>query len=282
MLTVCGFRVIWQFGEQPPTLLASDTSAMVAVPLTAPAVFVSIPTWSALLLVAPGASRLNEPVAVTGPVVGAMLALRAAWGVCGSVSVLVKLRKAVGEGALTRTFPRFTGSGVCALGFAGLMTWPDVWMVPTTPKSADPTWAVPSPLLTPLTAPAVKKLTGIEPFTDPAVEVLTLTLRLLLLVPPATRPAMVPVPLIRLAPVPVAVPKLAFRSSTKPLGPVAIFEMLRVWLTDWPTWTVPKLRLVGLLSWPTAAWNTLPETVMVCGGVRGVLPSPLVPVPLET
>jgi len=35
-LTVCGARLSWQFGAQLPTLLASEISAIVALPALAP------------------------------------------------------------------------------------------------------------------------------------------------------------------------------------------------------------------------------------------------------
>ena len=91
-----------------------------------------------------------------------------------------------------------------------------------------------------------------QTFTVPGADVLTLTTMLELLVAPASNWLIEPVPLIKLAPVPVAVPNAAPRSSTKPVGPVAMFEMLKVWLTLWPTCTVPKFKLV-VLTWPMAA-----------------------------
>jgi hypothetical protein len=57
----------------------------------------------------------------------------------------------------------------------------------------------------------------------------------LALVALATRPLMLPTPLIRLLPMPELAPKLALRSSTKPAAPVAVLLMLRIWLTAWPT-----------------------------------------------
>src|SRR5512136_946965 len=65
-LTFCEASVSWQLGWQLPTLFASETKAMVAVPLIAPAAPVFIPTVRLLALVAPGASRLKLPAAVTG------------------------------------------------------------------------------------------------------------------------------------------------------------------------------------------------------------------------
>ena len=59
-------RLSWQLGAQLPTLLASDTKATVAVPLIAPAAAVFMPTDSDELLLAPGASRLKEPLAAMG------------------------------------------------------------------------------------------------------------------------------------------------------------------------------------------------------------------------
>ena len=84
----------WQLGAQPPTLLASDTSETVAVPLREPAVAVFMPTCSEVLSVAPGASRLKLPLAVSGGA-ALMLAFRAACG--GTVAWLVTLTNAVGE-----------------------------------------------------------------------------------------------------------------------------------------------------------------------------------------
>ncbi len=78
------------------------------------------------------------------------------------------------------------------------------------------------------------------PFTTPALPVLTDTVMPLLLVAPATRPLTLPLPEIRLAPVPCVAPKLASRSSTKPDGPLAEFRIDSVRLTFCPTCTVPK------------------------------------------
>ena len=127
------------------------------------------------------------------------------------------------------------------------MTLPTAWIVPVTPKGAEPTPSSPRPLLTPLTAPALEKLTAMAPLTTPAAVVLTSTRSALLFVAPAMRLAKLPVPVMRLAPVPLAAPKRAFRSSTKPAGPVALLVTLSRLETACPTCTVPKFRL-GVLS----------------------------------
>ena len=74
----------------------------------------------------------------------------------------------VGEVAPTRTLPRLT-VGVLITGAAWLTTVPVVSIVPLTPKLAEPTPSSPSPLLTPLTAPALKSSrTPATPLVVPA------------------------------------------------------------------------------------------------------------------
>jgi hypothetical protein len=95
------------------------------------------------------------------------------------------------------------------------------------------------------------------PLTAPALPVFTLTSMLpvpeVALVWPAAMPLKLPVPLIRLALAPLAAPKLALRSSTKPVAPLALLRTTRFCVTTWPTCTVPKFSGV-LTSWPAAAW----------------------------
>ena len=79
--------------------------------------------------------------------------------------------------------------------------------------------------------------TAIAPFTVPAPVVLTLTAHRAAFVLPASRLVMLPLPLMRLDPVPLVAPKRAFRSSTKPAAPVALLVMLSTWLTLCPTCT---------------------------------------------
>jgi hypothetical protein len=82
-------------------------------------------------------------------------------------------------------------------------------------------------LLTPLTPPALAKLTPMLLLIEPAAEVLTLTVMVPLaavLLEPASTPFNAPTPLMRASP---AVPKLALRSSTNPLAPVAVLRITR-------------------------------------------------------
>ena len=87
--------------------------------------------------------------------------------------------------------------------------------------------------------------------TEPAAEVLTLTVIVplaALLFEPARMPFRPPTPLMRASP---AAPKLAFRSSTNPLAPVALLRMTRFCETSWPTCTVPKFS-GEVTIWPAA------------------------------
>ena len=171
----------WQFGSQPPTLLASETNESVAMPLREPAAAVVMPTCSDELLVAPGASRLKLPLAVSGDAV-LMLAFSAACG--ATVAWFVTLTNCVGAVSPTRTLPSAI-VGVLMTGTAWLITCP--WIVPSTRKLAEPTPSSPSPLLTPLTAPALKKLIAMAPSIVAAEPVLTLTVMPEALVLPASR-----------------------------------------------------------------------------------------------
>ena len=148
--TFCDGRLSWQFGAQLPMLLASDTSESVAVPVMWPALLVFMPTCRLVLLVSPGASRLNEPDAVTGAL-PAMLAFSAACWL--PLAWLVTLTNAVGEVVLMRTLPRLIGWLLLITGLAVSTTLAPI--VPTTPKELDPAAAEPKPLLTPFTVPLV-------------------------------------------------------------------------------------------------------------------------------
>ncbi len=151
-LTLCEPIDSWQFGAQPPTLLASETNAIVAAPLLAPALLVSMPTTSAVLGAAPGARPLKLPLAV----IGAAALIDAFNAACGaSVATLVTLIDWVGDAAPTRTLPRLTAA-VFTCGEAWLMMLPVAWIVPVTPNGDEPTASSPRPLLTPSTAPALK------------------------------------------------------------------------------------------------------------------------------
>jgi uncharacterized RDD family membrane protein YckC len=82
-----------------------------------------------------------------------MLAFSAACG--ATVATLLTLTVPVGEAAPTRTAPRLM-TGLLISGLAWLTTLAVAWIWPCTPKLSLPTPAVPKPLLTPPTAPAVK------------------------------------------------------------------------------------------------------------------------------
>ena len=151
-LTFCVPMPSWQFGAQLPTLLASETNETVAVPFLAPAVPVCMPTTMLLLLVAPGASRLKLPLAVIGAA-ALTVAFSAACG--ATVATLLMLTACVGEAAPTRTLPRLM-TALLISGEAWLMTLATAWMMPATPNDDEPTPNSPNPLLTPLTAPALK------------------------------------------------------------------------------------------------------------------------------
>ena len=134
-VTFCGASAIWQFGAQPPTLDASETKLMVAVPalppVKLPAVPVFMPTTRLALSVPPGASRLKLPEAVKGaPLLTMPEAVSAAWG--GAEAWFVTLTWDVNAAAPTRTAPRLM-TGVLITGLAWLMTLPAAVMTPCTP-----------------------------------------------------------------------------------------------------------------------------------------------------
>ena len=60
-------------------------------------------------------------------------------------------------------------------------------------------------------------------------------------------------PLPTIWPLPDLAPNDAFRSSTKPVGPLAVLRTTRFWLTCWPTCSVPKFSVLPC-NWPAAAW----------------------------
>ena len=93
---------------------------MVAVPLLAPAVAVFTPTFRLVLLVACGASSVNEPPAVTPAVAPPMLAL--SFSEKPSLAAGLESVRFWLVAAPTRSLPKFTGSGVCRLGCASRNT----------------------------------------------------------------------------------------------------------------------------------------------------------------
>ena len=131
---------------------------MVAVPALAPALAASSPTSRLLLLLAPGASRLKLPLAVTGAPLPAMLAFSAA---CWLPLAWLSTPTVLPSVPPTRTAPRSTLTTPrlatpLATGRAWSMTLATVLICPCTPKFCEPTASSPSPLLTPPTAPALK------------------------------------------------------------------------------------------------------------------------------
>ena len=79
------------------------------------------------------------------------------------------------------------------------------------------------------------------PATMPVTRTVIVPLPALLLLP-AVMPLKAPRPLIWLAPTPLELPKLACRSSTKPMAPVAAFFTTSAWSKVCPTCSVPKFN----------------------------------------
>ena len=87
---------------------------IVAVPLRLPAAVVFIPTLSAVLL-DPGATLVNVPVAVSPGVAVAMLPFNPS---AGPTATLPMVNATGATAAPTRTLPNTTGFGVAALACA--------------------------------------------------------------------------------------------------------------------------------------------------------------------
>ena len=114
-LTVCEASAVL---ASPLVPVPSLVRVMVAVPFLLPAATVVMPTLRLVLLVRPAPSRVKEPaLVVTPPVAPPMVASsfseKPSFG-----TLLVILSNWLGAAAPTWKLPKFTGSGVCAVGLA--------------------------------------------------------------------------------------------------------------------------------------------------------------------
>ena len=218
----------------------SEASVTTALPLRAPALEVSRPTVSALLLVACGASRVNEPLAVTP---GEELAIDA-FSFSEKPSFAAVLLKASAWLATLpmRTLPKSTGFGATGLGLARRKTLPTAWITPVMPTDWLGSAVIPRPLVP---VPSDAKWTVTAPFTLPAAAVFRPTTMLLESLRPAPSSPMLPPKVIRGS---SALPKLALSFSEKPSFTARLL-IVSAWLTLSPTWTLPKAtgaRVFGL------------------------------------
>src|SRR5215831_17585114 len=216
---------------RPLVPVPSEASEIVAVPDFAPALDVSMPMTRLELLLACGASRLNEPLAVTPgvalPIEALSFSEKPSFGaVLAIVSVCVATLP-------TRTLPRSTGFGAAALGLASRNTLPTVSITPVTPTAWLGNAVMPRPLVP---APSDANCTVTVSLTLPAAAVLRPTAMLLELLDPAARPAMLPDDVMRGS---LAPPKPALSFSEKPsFG--ARLAIVSACETTSPTWTLPN------------------------------------------
>ena len=149
-----------------------------------------------------------------------MLAFSAACG--GAVAWLVTLTNAVGEAAADTHIAQ-VDRGVVDHRAGGV---DDVGPGSGCHRHAVVGWsphrACPSRCSTPSTAPALTKLTAMAPLTLPAALVLTLTVIPLLLVAPASRPLMLPLPLINAGAGARGRPEAGVQVLDEAAGPLAL------------------------------------------------------------
>ena len=157
---------------------------IVAVPLRAPAVAVSMPTTSALLLLDCGASRLNEPAAVTPAVAPPIDAL--SFSEKPSLAARVGDRQRLRRGAADAHVAEVDRVGRGRARARQAKHVADRPITPVTPTDWLGSAVMPRPLVP---APSDAKLTVTAPLTLPAAAVFRPTTMLLALLDAGAEPA---------------------------------------------------------------------------------------------